>query len=90
MSTIADAAVGGLAAAIESLLPDEADPDVRPTVIVSPRKIAPTGVGGFVGLNEEPEGEIYGRRVEANVFVTVKAETPMACRPRSPPSPAPC
>ena len=75
MSTIADAAVGGLAAAIESLLPDEPDPDLRPTVLVSPRKIAPTGFGGFVGLNEEPEGEIYGRRVEANVFVTVKADT---------------
>ena len=74
MSTIADAAVGGLAAAIESLLPDVADPDVRPTVIVSPRKITPTGVGGFVGLNEEPEGEIYGRRVEANVFVTARAD----------------
>jgi hypothetical protein len=75
VSTIADAAVGGLAAAIESLLPDEPDPDVRPTVLVSPRKIAPTGLGGFVGLNEEPEGEIYGRRVEAKVFVTVKADT---------------
>ena len=74
VSTIADAAVGGLAAAIESLLPDVADPDVRPTVIVSPRKITPTGVGGFVGLNEEPEGEIYGRRVEANVFVTARAD----------------
>ena len=74
MSTIADAAVGGLAAAIESLLPDEPDPDVRPTVLVSPRRIAPTGVGGFVGLNEEPEGEIYGRRVDAHVFVTVRAD----------------
>ncbi len=75
MSTIADAAVGGLAAAIESLLPDEPDPDVRPTVLVSPRRIAPTGFGGFVGLNEDPEGEIYGRRVDANVFVTAKADT---------------
>jgi hypothetical protein len=74
VSTIADAAVGGLAAAIESLLPDEPDPDVRPAVLVSPRRIAPTGVGGFVGLNEEPEGEIYGRRVDANVLVTVKAD----------------
>jgi hypothetical protein len=74
VSTIADEAVGGLAAAIESLLPDVADPDLRPTVLVSPRRIAPTGVGGFVGLHEEPEGQIFGRRVEANVFVTVRAD----------------
>jgi hypothetical protein len=74
MSTIADEALGGLTAALQLLLPDEPDPDLQPTLFVSPRRIAPTGVGGFVGLNEDPAGEIYGRRVEADVLVTVRAD----------------
>jgi hypothetical protein len=65
-------ALQGLRAALSSLLPAVSPPDLPLRVAVLPRRITPTGLGGFVGLNAQPAGEIYGRRVVADVSVAVR------------------
>ena len=67
-------AVNELASALETLLPPAANPALRPNVLVNPLRITPAGLGGFVGLNQEPPGEIHGVHLEATAFVTVKAD----------------
>lgn len=37
-----------------------------------PRKVTPTGLGGFVGHHPEPTGEILGRRLAAQLFVVAR------------------
>jgi len=67
------AALSGLNAAIESLLEDVAAPSIQLGPMVTSARIAPTGLGGLVGANEVPQGEIFGRRLQATVLVTVGA-----------------
>jgi len=64
-----------LTTALSSLLPPSGDPDLAPDLAVSPTRFTTTGLNGFVGTNEDPEGEIVGRRVSANAIVGVKTET---------------
>jgi hypothetical protein len=73
MDAINDEALAGLTAAVESFLPDTADPSVNVELLVALARIAPTGLGGFVGANEDPQGDILGRRLEATVLATVRA-----------------
>jgi hypothetical protein len=73
MDTISVEAMNGLSAVLAELLPAGAAPTLAPTLEVHPLRIVPTGLGGFVGLSHEPEGEIVGRRLEATALVAVKA-----------------
>lgn len=66
-------ALAGLTAAVETLLPDTADPSVQLILLVAPVHVAPTGLGGFVATNENPQGEILGRRLKATALVNVRA-----------------
>jgi hypothetical protein len=66
-------ALAELRAAIQSLLPPAADPNLKPLITVQPMAISPAGLGGFVGINDDPVGEIIGRRVDATVLIDVKA-----------------
>lgn len=66
-------ALSGLRASIQALLPPVADPALQPSVTIQPLTISPVGIGGFVGLNDDPVGEIVGRRVEAIAVVGLKA-----------------
>jgi hypothetical protein len=66
-------ALAGLTAAIESLLEDVVDPPVQLSLLVTPTHISPTGLGGFVGINEDPQGGILGRRLRATALVSVSA-----------------
>jgi hypothetical protein len=68
-------AIASLTAALQSLLPDVADPALRPTVHVIPLRIVPAGVGAYIGLSQDPLGEVRGRRVEATATVTARAES---------------
>jgi hypothetical protein len=70
---IENEAISSLMTAIESLLPDVADPALRPMLTLSSTRISPTGLGGFVGTNEVPRGQIVGRRLEATALLTVRA-----------------
>ena len=73
MSDIDSEALVGLTAAVESLLPDTTDPSVQLILLAAPLQITPTGLGGFVDIDEDPRGEILGRRLEATALVTVRA-----------------
>ena len=75
MADINEEALDDLNVSIEVLLADLADPNVQTILMVNPVRIMPTGVGGFVSLNEDPSGEIFGRRVEATVVVTVRVQS---------------
>jgi len=66
MDALSAEAVDALVQAITALLP-ATTPALAPTVIAVPSRVAPTGLGGFVGTNPDPEGEIFGRRIEGNV-----------------------
>ena len=74
MDGIDTEAIAGLNAAIEALLEDVAAPPVKIRSLVTTTRIAPTGLGGFVGANEVPAGEILGRRLQTTVLVTVSAD----------------
>jgi hypothetical protein len=58
---------------MSSLLPPPPSPALTPALLVTPVRIAPTGIGGFVGLHPDPEGDVVGRRVTARVVLSVPA-----------------
>lgn len=74
MDVITHEAITGLTTALSALLPVAPDPDMQSTLAVLPQRAMPTGIGGYVGLNVEPFGDILGRRLQARVDVTVRAE----------------
>src|SRR5262245_43420184 len=67
-------ALTGLQTALQSLLPPSADPAVAPDLRVNPTRFRPSGLNGFVGIHHDPDGEIVGRRVQANAIVGVKTQ----------------
>ncbi len=78
MDPLSQEALTSLRAAVDALLPElpaETPEALRPSVAIQPMRISPSGLGGFVALNEDPQGEILGRRITATVVVTVRAET---------------
>jgi hypothetical protein len=75
MDAVASEALQGLTAAVTSLLPPPSDPSLAPVVSLGAVRIGPLGVGGFVGINDDPAGQIVGRRVEAAVQLGVRAAT---------------
>jgi hypothetical protein len=72
MVTLNNEALKGLTDAVGRLLGPEG-PGVERSLLVSPVRVIPTGVGGFVGINAAPIGEIRGRRVEAELLITLGA-----------------
>ena len=66
-------ALAGLNAAMGSLLEDAVTPPIQLGSLITSTLLTPTGLGGFVGANEVPAGEIFGRRLQATVLVTVSA-----------------
>ena len=75
MDTIAVEALRGLTDAVGSLLPAPADPSLAAAVSLGSVRIGPTGVGSHIGMNDDPTGEIVGRRVDAAVVLGVRAAT---------------
>jgi hypothetical protein len=73
VDALAVEAIARLTAAVSSLLPAPADPALAPSVLVTPVRVAPTGLGGYVGVHDAPGGEVLGRRLSARVGVTVRA-----------------
>ncbi|HEX6071219.1 MAG TPA: hypothetical protein VFZ18_15405 [Longimicrobiaceae bacterium] len=59
---------------METLLPVAPDPELQATLAVVPLRVTPTGIGGFVGINADPIGDVVGRRLHARVDVTVRAD----------------
>lgn len=67
-------AVDALRTTVNDLLPGIADPALVPDVHVHPVKTHLAGIGGVIGKNASPVGEIGARRVKARVIVRVKAD----------------
>lgn len=74
MDALSQEAIVGLEGAVRSLLAPASPPGEEPVVRVQPRRITPTGVGGLVGVHEEPRGTLFGRRIEATVLVRLPDE----------------
>lgn len=69
MTALADVAVDALATLVNAALA----PNSPTGVLVTPRRISPTGLGGYVSPHPDPVGEVSGARIEASVRVTVQA-----------------
>ena len=69
MDALTSEALQNLATAMDTLLPEA----LRSSLLILPIRSAPTGLGGFVGLNESPAGEIFGRRLVAKMLIAVQA-----------------
>jgi hypothetical protein len=70
---IAIQALNGLIRALEELVPDETDANLQPRLTLSALHLAPSGVGGYVGMSADPRGEIHAQRLAASVRITVRA-----------------
>jgi hypothetical protein len=73
-------AISALESAVSSLLPSAVPPGLTRSLRVSPRSVAPLGVGGYVGSHREPGAAMFGRRVRARIDVGISggAETAAA------------
>ena len=69
MNVLTSEALQGLATVMDTLLPAA----LRSSLLILPIHSAPTGLGGFVGLNDAPAGEIVGRRLRASMLLTLQA-----------------
>ncbi|MCI5125989.1 MAG: hypothetical protein D3925_16345 [Candidatus Electrothrix sp. AR5] len=67
-------AVQALKLAVIDLLPPPLDPRLAPVVMVNPVKSHPAGIGGYVGLNQSPVGEIHACNLKAQVVIRIKAD----------------
>lgn len=74
LATVAEA-IQALNTALSGLLPPVAGPQFTPDVLINPVKSHPAGIGGYVGLNSDPVGEVHARRLQAQVVVRIKADS---------------
>jgi hypothetical protein len=72
--SVADA-IQALNLAVTGLLPPPANPALAPEILVNPVKSHLSGIGGYIGLHPEPNGEIHARRLQAQVVIRVKADS---------------
>jgi hypothetical protein len=72
MDAIAQQALAALDVAVAGLLPVSVPVGLTRVVRIAPTQITPTGMGGYMGLQTEPQAGVYGRRVQATVRVAVQ------------------
>ena len=60
---------------LQILVPDFSATDIDCFVIVNPLHFAPSGIGGLVGINANNDNEIYGVKVNAQVNITLQAQS---------------
>ena len=70
MDGLAAQALARLAEDVRELLP-AAPAALTPSVSLGSTRVGPTGIGAFVGPHRDPEGEIRGRRVQAELRIGV-------------------
>lgn len=73
MDELNQEAMQSLRGLLADLLPDAAPAS---TVTLESVSISPTGLGGFLGMHDDPRDEVFGRRVRASVRVTVNGANP--------------
>jgi hypothetical protein len=70
MDALAELALSALDTTVAGLLPAEA-PGLNRQVRVLPLNIRPAGVGGYIGTHPDPRGNIFARRMQALVEVSI-------------------
>ena len=68
MDVISQAALSHLQSVIAGYLPAISSGSIDRNLLITPTHIKPLGIGGYIGINPDPEAEIYGR------FMIVQAE----------------
>lgn len=64
MDEIIVQALSNITGVLESFLPTPA-PNVVQNLIVIPKNVKPTGLGGYIGVNDQPSASLYGRYIHA-------------------------
>ncbi|MEM6664698.1 MAG: family 16 glycoside hydrolase [Pseudomonadota bacterium] len=72
LASVGDA-IDALAGEISGLLSTPANASLTPQISVHPNKSGTVGIGGFIDLHDDPQAEIWGRRLDAEVIVRVLA-----------------
>lgn len=76
MNELDSQTVTSAAMLIADLLPDGEGPSFMPHVTILPNRLGPVGVGGVVGILDDPQGDIRMHRLEGTAVVVVKASSP--------------
>ncbi|WP_020408684.1 hypothetical protein [Hahella ganghwensis] len=71
MDLIAQAAINHLQTVLAGYLPAVSAASITRDLLVIPKRIKPLGIGGYVGMHDDPEAEIYGRFLEAEAEIRV-------------------
>ena len=71
MDVIAQAAITHLQTVLAGYLPAVSANSITRDLMVIPKRIKPLGIGGYVGMHDDPEAEIFGRFVEAEAEIRV-------------------
>lgn len=72
MDAIAQQALIALDSAVSSLLPVTVPNGLTRQVRVLPLTVVPSGIGGYVGPQTNPQASVYARRVQASVHIAVQ------------------
>lgn len=73
MDAIAQTALSNLQTVLNGYLPSVSSVSIERSLLVIPHKIKPLGIGGYVGLHDDPVDDIFGRFVEADAEILVGA-----------------
>ncbi len=73
MDLISNEALVSLRSLLEGMMPPVTDSAHEPRLVFSAIRITPIGLGGFIAVNEDPKGAIYGRRIKTVAVITAKA-----------------
>jgi len=63
-------AINNMAGILQTFLPP-AVPNVGQNLVVIPTKVKPTGLGGYIGVNETPTAPLHGRHIKAVTEVSL-------------------
>lgn len=74
MDQLDTATFNGLSNLLNSLLPAPAPPLVGTSLSVLPVRFSSPGLGNYIGPSEDPFGSIYGRRLKAQILLTITAD----------------
>lgn len=76
MDSIAVEAVAALEAALNGLMPVPVPAGLTRSTRVLTQRIRPCGLGGYIGVHQDPTASLYGRRLNARVEVSIAAGVP--------------
>lgn len=73
MDAISQSALASLETVLSGYLPATTAANIERDLIIIPQEVKPTGIGGYIGLNNSPVDEIYGRYIRADAEINIGA-----------------